>query len=303
MPRFGASSWVWTQPFDPAADVALVDKLAALGGDHFELGGEAAAAPPSAFRELQRALASNAMSSSVCAVYRAELDLASPDAVVRRAGFEHARACLEIAGSLGAGIVVGAFCGSGGRKVLDGAEREERISRGAVELHEIGELAHAADVTIAVEGLNRYENNLVNTLEDIVDLVQRADHPNVAALLDLFHASIEQADLIGAIRNAGPWIAHCHAVDNTRGAPGSGHLPWAEIVAALRGAGYDGALVIECFNPDNPDWAIATSSWRRLADTQDELARRGIAFLRAAWEASGLTVAGTEVPGVLPAPQ
>ena len=48
MPRFGASSWVWTHPFDPASDVGLVEKLASLGGDHFELGGEAAVHPPAA---------------------------------------------------------------------------------------------------------------------------------------------------------------------------------------------------------------------------------------------------------------
>lgn len=289
MPRFGASSWVWTYPFDPALDVGLVDKLAALGGNHFELGGEATAAPTSAFGGLERALAANDMSSSVCAVYGPELDLASPEADVRRAGVEHARACIEVAGTLGAGIVVGAFCGSGGRQVLTAAESSERIRRGAAELHEIGELARRSNVTIAVEGLNRYENNLVNTLEDVVALVQRADHPNIAALLDLFHANIEQFDLIGAIRNVGPRIVHCHAVDNTRGAPGSGHLPWAEILAALREIDYDGALVIECFNPAALDWASATSSWRRLAESQDELARRGIAFLRAAWEAGALT--------------
>jgi D-psicose/D-tagatose/L-ribulose 3-epimerase len=294
MARFGASSWVWTHPFDPASDVGLVEKLAFLGGDHFELGGEAAVAPPSDFHELQRALAAHDMTSSVCAVYGPELDLASPDAGTRRGGVEHARACIEIAATLGARIVVGAFCGSGGRRVLPAGERDERVNRGAAELHEIGEMARRADVTIAVEGLNRYENNLVNTLEDVVGLVERADHPNVSALLDLFHASIEQADLVGAIRNAGARIVHCHAVDNTRGAPGSGHLAWAEVVWALRESGYDGAFVIESFNPGNPSWASATSSWRRLADSQDELARAGIAFMRAAWAASGLTRGAAE---------
>ena len=51
MPRFGASTWVWTHPFDPTSDVGLVEKLASLGGDHFELGGEAAVHPPTAFCE------------------------------------------------------------------------------------------------------------------------------------------------------------------------------------------------------------------------------------------------------------
>ena len=288
MPRFGASSWVWIHPFDPESDVGLVEKLASIGGDHLELGGEASVHPPAAFEQLHRALAAHDMTSSVCAVYGPELDLASPDPDVRRSGLEHARACIEIAGTLGSAIVVGAFCGSGGRGFLSGEERRERLSRGAAELHEIGEIARKVDTTLAVEGLNRYENNLVNTLEDVVGLVHRADHPNVRALLDLFHAGIEEADLTRAIREAGPHIAHCHAVDNTRGAPGSGRLPWGEIVGALQESGYDGAFVIECFNPGNPGWASATSSWRRLARSQDELAQAGIAFMRAAWRAGGV---------------
>jgi D-psicose/D-tagatose/L-ribulose 3-epimerase len=301
MPRFGASSWVWTHPFDPASDVGLVERLASLGGDHFELGGEAAVHPASAFAELQRALATHDMTSSVCAVYGPELDLASPDPDVRRAGVEHARAGLDLAGTLGSRIVVGAFCGSGGRAFLSADERDERLSRGAAELHEIGEMASAVDVTLAVEGLNRYENNLVNTLEDLVELVERADHPNVRALLDLFHASIEQADLTRAIRHAGPRIVHCHAVDNTRGAPGSGRLPWGDVVGAMQEIGYDGAFVIECFNPGNPDWAGATSSWRPLARSQDELAQAGLTFMRAAWAAGAVSAVVPEPTSATPA--
>jgi D-psicose/D-tagatose/L-ribulose 3-epimerase len=291
MPRFGASSWVWTHPFDPASDVRLIERLASLGGDHFELGGEAAAAPRSDLLGLERALATHDMTSSVCAIYGPDLDLASPNPEVRRAGVDHAHACIEIAGTLGARIVVGAFCGAGGRTLLSPAGREESLKRGAAELHAIGELAGEVDATIAVEGLNRYENNLVNTLEDVVDLVQRADHPRVRAVLDLFHASIEQADLGRSIRDAGAHIVHCHAVDNTRGAPGSGHVAWAEVTGSLRDAGYDGAFVIEAFNPDNTSWASATSSWRRMADSQDELVGAGIAFMRASWAAGGLSSA------------
>jgi D-psicose/D-tagatose/L-ribulose 3-epimerase len=162
------------------------------------------------------------------------------------------------------------------------------MERGASALQEVGELAREAGVTIAVEALNRYENNLVNTLADIASLVERVDHPSLGIHLDLFHANIEESDLCGAIRRAGSKLVHCHAVDNTRGAPGSGHLAWPEILGALHDAGYDGAFVIESFDPGNAAWAPATSSWRPLAPTQDDLARSGLAFLKAAWEASAL---------------
>jgi len=278
---------VWAYPFDLEDDVGLVERLASLGGDHFELGGEAAGGDPGRMRLLRESLADHAMTASVCAVYSPERDLAHPDAAVRRAGLEHAGDCIAAAGAIDARLVVGAFCGAGGREVL-AAERLERLERGASALQEVGEMAREAGVTIAVEALNRYENNLVNTLADIASLVERVDHPSIGIHLDLFHASIEESDLSGAIRRAGSKLVHCHAVDNTRGAPGSGHLPWLEILGALRDTGYDGAFVIESFDPGNPAWAPATSSWRPLAPTQDDLVRTGVAFLKAAWEAGGL---------------
>lgn len=282
--RFGPSTFVWTYPFDPEKDLGLVERTASLGGDHLEVGGEAAELPRRRFRALGRALSNTGLTSSVCAVYGPERDLAAPDPHVRSAGREYARACIETANAIGARLIVGAFCGAGGRVLVSPSERAERIARGAAELHEVAEMAQDAGVTIAVEGLNRYENNLVNTIADVVDLVDRSEHSNIGVHLDLFHANIEESGLSRAIRNAGSRIVHCHAVDNTRGAPGSGCLPWREALAALRDAGYDGALVIESFDPGNARWAAMTASWRPLASSQDELAGRGLAFLKAAWE-------------------
>jgi len=50
--------------------------------------------------------------------------------------------------------------------------------------------------------------------------------------------------------------------------------------AALHEIGYDGAVVIESFTPDNQTIARAAAIWRPLAATQEALARDGLAFLR-----------------------
>ncbi|MCD6032086.1 MAG: Xylose isomerase protein barrel, partial [Thermomicrobiales bacterium] len=68
-----------------------------------------------------------------------------------------------------------------------------------------------------------------------------------------------------------------------RGAPGTDHIAWREIAAALHEIGYDGAMVIESFTPDNQTIARAAAIWRPLAETQDNLAQDGLAFLRGAF--------------------
>jgi D-psicose/D-tagatose/L-ribulose 3-epimerase len=65
-------------------------------------------------------------------------------------------------------------------------------------------------------------------------------------------------------------------------APGVDHIPWEASTSALHQTGYDGALVIESFTPDNQTIARAAAIWRPLAETQDTPARDGLAFLHGA---------------------
>ena len=73
---------------------------------------------------------------------------------------------------------------------------------------------------------------------------------------------------------------HLQVCGSDRGAPGGDQTDWPAIVAALDEVGYDGALTIESFTPDNASIAVAASIWRPLAASPDDLARDGLAFLR-----------------------
>ncbi|MBA3450203.1 MAG: sugar phosphate isomerase/epimerase, partial [Chloroflexia bacterium] len=97
---------------------------------------------------------------------------------------------------------------------------------------------------------------------------------------DTFHMNIEEKDQAAAIRLVGSTLAHFHACGNDRGAPGADHIAWDAITAALGETGYDGAVVIESFTPDNQTIARAAAIWRPLARSQDALATDGLAFLR-----------------------
>jgi D-psicose/D-tagatose/L-ribulose 3-epimerase len=280
--RYGVSTWAWSYPFDPTRDIDLIEHAASLGATHFELGGEAleqrSDLPIDAIR---RRLASQDMTSSVCGLFGPTRDLSHADPAVRAAGAAHLQACVEVAAEIGAGVVVGAVCGTGGHTVVSDEQRAERYAWATDELQRAGDHARDLGVMIGVEPLNRYENNLLTTQAQARPLVDGLNHPNVGLHVDLFHANIEEADLGAAIRLAGDRMVHCHAVDNTRGAPGSGHTDWSKIRDALRAIGYDKALVIETFNPANAQIAELAALWRPLAESQDFLVRSGLAFLKA----------------------
>ncbi|MBW3634582.1 MAG: sugar phosphate isomerase/epimerase, partial [Chloroflexi bacterium] len=135
-------------------------------------------------------------------------------------------------------------------------------------------------IRLAVEPLNRFETSFLTTAAQTMEVVARVDSPALGVLLDTFHMNIEEKDQAAAIHQVGDKLAHFHACGNDRGAPGADHIAWEAITAALSETGYDGAVVIESFTPDNQTIARAAAIWRPLAETQDTLARDGLAFLR-----------------------
>ena len=84
-------------------------------------------------------------------------------------------------------------------------------------------------------------------------MVDRVDSEACGILLDTFHMNIEEKSIGDAIRAAGSRLKHLHGCENDRGAPGSGHVPWKEVAAAVKDAGYDGPVVIESFTDQGED--------------------------------------------------
>ena len=64
-------------------------------------------------------------------------------------------------------------------------------------------------------------------------------------LCDLFHMNIEETDIAGALRLAGPHLGHVHFADSNRRAIGFGHTDIAPIAAALKEMNYAGYVSAE----------------------------------------------------------
>ena len=92
--------------------------------------------------------------------------------------------------------------------------------------------------------------------------------------------NIAEKSIPAAITAAGTRLRHFHACENDRGAPGSGHVEWDDVFAALLEIGYDGPVVIESFTPEIQEIARAVSTWRPVAQSGDALAREGLTFLK-----------------------
>ena len=146
-------------------------------------------------------------------------------------------------------------------------------------LHAAGEYAKQANITLALEALNRFECYLCNTMEQLTLLLKAADHPNVRAMFDTHHANIEEKRFEQALSTIAPYLAHVHISENDRGTPGEGHINFDDAFSSLARIEYKGWLTIEAFSRNDPDFANAIGVWREFSEPW-EIAEKGFAFIK-----------------------
>jgi D-psicose/D-tagatose/L-ribulose 3-epimerase len=273
----GVNAWVWSSPPTDAAVAQIAPRVKAMGFDLLELGVEIPGDwDPDRTAEV---LAANGLGSSVCVAMGPDRDLT--DAALVASTQDYVRYCIDAVAALGGSVVAGPLYTPVGKTwQMDSAERAATLDRLVEGLRPLADHAGERGVRLAIEPLNRFETSLLNTAAQTMEVVDRLDSPAVGVLLDTFHMNIEEKDQVEAIRLVGDKLVHFHACGSDRGAPGGDHIAWESITDALRETGYDGALVIESFTPDNQTIARAAAIWRPLAASQDALAEDGLAFLR-----------------------
>ncbi len=277
--RFGASTFIWASPFSDENVGPLAAKAAELGFDVLEICLED---PALVTVDAVRSAAADAgVEISVCGAFGPDRDVSHEDPAVRRGAGEYLRTCIDIAAAVGSENVSGPMYSATGKTRLLRDEERARQWEWAVEgLAAAGDYAAERGVGLAIEPLNRYETDLVNTNEQAVRLCRDIGRDNVGLLIDTFHMNIEEKDIGAAIREAGGFVRNFHACENDRGTPGAGHVEWDAVAAALSEIEYDGLVVIESFTPEIQEIARAVSLWRPVAPSSDALAADGIGFLK-----------------------
>lgn len=192
---------------------------------------------------------------------KGKMHLCLPDAAMRAKARMFIRSMIDVAGSLGAPAIIGSMQGRHG----DGVDRSTAMAYLSDALNDLGEHARSYHVPLLYEPLNRYETNLVNTVESGLKLLNGLSTKNVTLLADLFHMNIEEADVAGALRLGGDHIGHVHFVDSNRRPAGLGHLDYRLIAAALREINFNGFASAEAFAYPDPDAAAKQTieSFRR----------------------------------------
>lgn len=229
--------------------------------------------------QLRSALTDSGLFAVLAARVNLERNLSSENPGVRLSGRDYLNYCLDVAHALDASTVSGPLYGSplvfAGRAPHPVPEslRQARVDWCVEGLKQVAETAGKAGIRLAIEPLNRFETDLLNTTRQGVELMKLVNMSNVGLTLDTFHMNMEDDDLCEAVRLAGPYLAHFQANENHRGYLGTGHIDWTGIVRALDTAAYRGTITLEPFRRTDERIGIPFAQWKPpLHDEQAQLA-------------------------------
>ncbi len=276
--KLGISTYLWAAPFT-AKDIGLIEKAHKLGFDAIELPVTAVDEidPAAIKRECERF----GMEPVLDTALSPDQDLVHTDPEVRARGQKYLRDCIDAVARMGAQLLVGPICVAPGRMWMsDEKEKQAALERLTAAVRPVAKYAGDHGVKLAFEPLSRHEACFLNRIEDALQLVQAVDSPAFGLNPDTYHLNIEEKSIGAAIERAGSHIFNFHACENDRGTPGSGHMPWKEIAAALKKINYQGIVIIESFTHEVEFLARAVSVWRPIEPSMDGLAGDGLTFLR-----------------------
>ncbi|WP_276353778.1 sugar phosphate isomerase/epimerase family protein [Cohnella caldifontis] len=248
-----------------------IERLARFGYDGVEFVGEPDKMDAGRIRE---SLGRHQISaSSICAIYTPDRDLVSSRPEIRQNAVRYLKSCVDFAKTLGAqGISV---TPTANMKIHAEADAATEWKWAVESLREAGSYAGEHGIRLAVEAWNRYENYLINRLEQSLALVTDVGLPNVGCMGDTYHMNIEETDMAQAFRSVGDKLFYVHFADSNRAAPGRGHIDFRPIAQALTDIGYEGYISMELLPPfADPFGGV------RMEEFYDRYSQESIEYLR-----------------------
>ncbi|MCM4153262.1 sugar phosphate isomerase/epimerase [Arenibacter sp. N53] len=276
--KYGVSTWLWESPFN-SQSIALFPKIKKMGYDLVEIPVEE---PELINGEvIKSALKDTGLQAVVCGAFGPTKDLTHKDVSVHQNCFDYIEKCFRLCNLWEVDFLAGPMYAAVGKaRMLSKEDRKREWDLAVRNIAKVCTMAQNHGVSIALEPLNRFESDMVNTAEDVMRFIADVNHNRAKVLLDGFHMTIEEGDIAEAIKTVGDKLIHVQVSENHRGIPGTGLTPWSDFSDGLKAIDYKGAIVIESFTPEIKELAGAVCIWKNLAKSQDEFASEGIDFLK-----------------------
>jgi sugar phosphate isomerase/epimerase len=258
----GCPNWPWSKILDFAAEqrFAAIELRGILTNMDLTKVPELA---PEKIADAKRQLAAHGLAVSCLG---ASANMHDMDAAKHAAQLDEARRFIDLAQQLGAPYVR-VF----GNEYVKDVPRDRMLTHIAVALLALGDYARPKGVTVLIESHGDFTDSA-----SLLELLQRAESPNVALLWDAHHTFVsgkEQPE--ETVAKLGRYIRHTHLKDSVPAGndrryvlTGTGEVPVKRQIAALVKIGYRGFFSFEWekrWHPEIEEPEVAFAQYAKVA--------------------------------------
>lgn len=188
------------------------------------------------------------------------LSFTNSDSDIRKKAIHRIKSHINLADKLNAIIIIGLVRGKTETGITN-KQSEQWLIEALIEC-----ASENKSVKLAIEPINRYETDIINTVESGLDLMKKVNMENVGLLLDTFHMNIEEPSMVQSIVSAKEHLLHFHIADSNRWYPGAGHINFTELFNTLKEIDYLGFVSAEILPLPDPDTAALKTIeyWQKL---------------------------------------
>jgi D-psicose/D-tagatose/L-ribulose 3-epimerase len=276
--KYGVHSYVFIDRWGDD-QIHLLDTVKELGLDYFEIGvGDDVPFSANLTRRRAEELGLE-LTIGPGGAWPVECDLSSDTSADRKKGLVWHKRQVDLANDLGAVAYCGALYGHPGvvKRRRPAAGEYDPLAEG---LHQLAEYGEQQGVRIVLEPMSHFRTHVVNTPEQIMSLIAKADHSNLYVLLDTYHLVTEIRDYGEAIRRVRDRLWAIHACENDRGVPGGGLVPWKVIFQTLKETNFQGLILFEAYNSSIGDFAYERGMFHNVCPDAMQFTRKALAFFR-----------------------
>ena len=284
MNKIGIYYAYWCKDWD--ADFSYyASKVSKLGFEIFEVNADAVINMSDTVRQnLKDLVKKKNLEMTFCMGLANKYDISVADESIRRRGIEYLKRTIEMVSTMGGKKLSGILYAAWNPVLPKGDFNKAAFTERSVEsMKEIVKTAENSGVYCNVEVVNRFEQFMLNTCEEAFDYVKMVNSPNIKILLDTYHMNIEEDSIEEAIIKAGNKLGHLHVGENNRKPPGQGgHIPWGEVVSAIKKINYEGNIVMEPFIMPGGEVGRDIKVWRDMSVgiDFDEKAKEALVFIK-----------------------
>jgi D-psicose/D-tagatose/L-ribulose 3-epimerase len=278
----GVHALVWTGGWSPDEAEVAIASTARAGFDIIEI----PALDPSRIdvSDTARRLREHGLAATISLGLAPDSDINSEDADRIECGRRTLLDALAVARGLEASYVGGVIFSAMTKYGAPTTDASRRNSASVI--RELAQEAARDDITIGLEFVNRYESNLLNTVQQTLDYMDLVDEPNVVVHADVYHMNIEENGFRRPLMLCGDRLGYVHIGESNRGYLGQGTIDFDEVFGALADIDYSGPMTFESFSSAvvDPQLSTTLAVWRNLWSDSMDLATHAREFIATGME-------------------